>query len=253
LYELSREILPHFAPMTEVRQRRHVVFLLLLCWTGWVVVTTAFISPIIPIGRLSSSSLSFGEEQSTGGRDVMSLSARATRMLVVHRAATAGLAESAPEDDENEPVEPGKMRVSEIKSELQLREVDYSDCFDKESLVERLNQARATGRASPTILDKFNRQKIEETFNEKKAPIDDINQIKAAVANDGTLPGGLTPEQFQKLSSNPEIMALLQNTKMQEAMKLMMTGGREELEKQLQQDQELAKTVAKLNEILTSL
>ena len=117
--------------------------------------------------------------------------------------------------------------MSEIKSELELREVDYSDCFDKESLVERLSQARATCKASPTILDKFNRQKLEETFNEQKAPpIDDMDKINAAMANDGTLPGGLTPEQFQKLSSNPEIMALLQNTKIQEAMKMMMTGGR---------------------------
>jgi hypothetical protein len=191
---------------------------------------------------------------------ISSLSTRSGtgRMLVVRRAAAAATAsgEAADEGDEKEEgevVEPGKMRVSEIKSELDLREVDYSDCFDKESLVERLSRARATGQASPTILDKFNRQKIEETFNERKAPIDDMDKINAAVANDGTLPGGLTPEQFQKLSSNPEIMALLQNTKMQEAMKLMMTGGREELEKQLQQDQELAKTVGKLNEILASL
>ena len=47
-------------------------------------------------------------------------------------------------DTDNEDiVEPGTMRVSEIKSELDLRKVDYSDCFDKESLAQKLVQARA--------------------------------------------------------------------------------------------------------------
>jgi hypothetical protein len=38
------------------------------------------------------------------------------------------------------------------------------------------------------------------------------------VANDGTLPGGLSKEQSKKLTGNPEIMTLFQSTKMQEAM-----------------------------------
>ena len=44
------------------------------------------------------------------------------------------------EEDE----EPGKMRVAEIKSELDLRGITYSDCFDKESLAQKLVKARAT-------------------------------------------------------------------------------------------------------------
>ena len=36
------------------------------------------------------------------------------------------------------------MRVSEIKAELQQRSVDFTDCFDKESLVQRLQEARAS-------------------------------------------------------------------------------------------------------------
>ena len=36
-----------------------------------------------------------------------------------------------------------KMRLSEIKSELQDRKIDFSDCFDKESMVAKLTEARA--------------------------------------------------------------------------------------------------------------
>ena len=37
-----------------------------------------------------------------------------------------------PENDEDADV--GTMRVAEMKSELNLRGIDYSDCFDRESL-----------------------------------------------------------------------------------------------------------------------
>ena len=155
-------------------------------------------------------------------------------------------------DDDEGDVPPGQMRVSEIKAELDLRGISYKDCFDKESLVERLTVARRTGQANPEILDKFNRQKIEETFKGEKLELND-DEINAAVANDGTLPGGLTPDQFKKLAGNPELMILLQNTKMQEAMKLMMTGGREELEQKIKDDPELQETITKLNSIMGSV
>jgi len=44
--------------------------------------------------------------------------------------------------------EPASMRASQIKDELRERNMDFSDCFDKESLVEKLVHARA-GPASP--------------------------------------------------------------------------------------------------------
>ena len=72
------------------------------------------------------------------------------------------------DDDDDDFMEPGMMRVSEIKAELQLRKVLYEDCFDKESLIQRLQQARATGQADPKILETFNKQKLEETFSGKK-------------------------------------------------------------------------------------
>lgn len=74
--------------------------------------------------------------------------------------------------------------------------------------------------------------------------------IAKATANDGSLPGGMDPEMFQKLANSPEIMTLLQNTKMQEAMKLMMTGGREELENAVKTDVELQQIVQKLDQLL---
>ena len=69
------------------------------------------------------------------------------------------------DEDEEEEVEPGKMRVSEIKSELSMRGVGFSDCFDKESLVERLEEARATGKADPSILETFNKKKVRTIFS----------------------------------------------------------------------------------------
>ena len=77
--------------------------------------------------------------------------------------------------------------------------------------------------------------------------------LNQAVGNDGNLPGGLSPDQFKGLVENPEVMTLLQSTKMQEAMKLMMTGGREELEQKIRADPELQETIAKLNSIMGGL
>lgn len=186
------------------------------------------------------------------------MSARHDGLPPVHKTRRAFQLYNAPvgddddKEEEEEEVEPGKMRVSEIKAELDLRQIDYSDCFDKESLVERLNEARATGRADPSILEKFNKANFEQQFKEEKLEVKD-EDIQKAVANDGTLPGGMTPDEFKKLTSNPEIMTLLQSTKMQEAMKLMMTGGREELERKLREDPELQETVNTLNRVMGTI
>lgn len=153
------------------------------------------------------------------------------------------------DDDDEEDVAPGEMRVSEIKSELDMRGIGYVDCFDKEALVDRLKEARATGRSNPDILSDFNKKKLEENFSGKKVEIsdEDIDRIKA---NDGTLPGGMSPDMLKSLMGNPELMALLQSPKMQEAMTLMMTGGREDLEKAIAGDPELQKVVEKLNNVM---
>lgn len=47
--------------------------------------------------------------------------------------------------------DPSVMRVSELRQELQRREIDFSDCFDKESLIVRLQEARRSGTAAATV------------------------------------------------------------------------------------------------------
>ena len=64
------------------------------------------------------------------------------------------------DDEDDKQISPGKMRVSEIKAELQLRGVRFDDCFDKESLSIRLDEARATGKSDPKILDQFNKKRV---------------------------------------------------------------------------------------------
>ena len=146
-------------------------------------------------------------------------------------------------DVEGEVEEPGTMRVSEIKAELNLRGIDYTDCFDKESLAQRLREARAKGKADPSILEKFNKSK-EETLN-----IDD-ETLEKAIGGDGTLPGGMPPDMLKKLMGNPELMELMSNPKMQEVMTMMMTGGQDTLMKAMAEDQEVYEIVTKLNQIM---
>lgn len=64
------------------------------------------------------------------------------------------------DDADDEEVEAGKMRVSEIKAELDMRGVAYADCFDKEALEQRLVDARLSGKANPALIDKFNKQRV---------------------------------------------------------------------------------------------
>lgn len=52
------------------------------------------------------------------------------------------------------------MSIDELKAELELRGVDFKDCFSKSELVNRLIESRVAGRANPDILDKFNSVKV---------------------------------------------------------------------------------------------
>lgn len=90
---------------------------------------------------------------------------------------------------------------------------------------------------------------LEQTFNEEKFEIKD-EDLEKVVANDGKLPGGMNPDTFKKLISDPEVMVLLQSPKMQEAMQLMMTEGQAELERRMGADPELREVVQKLNGVV---
>lgn len=80
---------------------------------------------------------------------------------------------------------------------------------------------------------------------------DDV--VDRALANDGKLPGGMSPDKLKEMIGNPEVMALLQNPKMQDAMKLMMTGGREELQQAIVDDPEMQDIITKLDEVMRSM
>ena len=46
--------------------------------------------------------------------------------------------EIGPTDDDVDPPLPGQMKISEIKSELDLRQISHKDCFERDSLELRL-------------------------------------------------------------------------------------------------------------------
>jgi len=52
--------------------------------------------------------------------------------------------------------------------------------------------------------------------------------------------------------ANPELMTLMQNPKMQDVMKLMMTDGAQALEKAMQDDREVYEIVTKLNAVMNN-
>ena len=92
--------------------------------------------------------------------------------------------------------------------------------------------ALGAGRADPNILDSFNRASMESAWDASGAQ-DDIAASPAArgenadasvavedvTASDGSLPGGMQPEQLQALANDPEVMAMLRNPKMQEVLR----------------------------------
>jgi len=166
------------------------------------------------------------------------------------------LSSLSPEEDEedDEESEPGKMRISEIKAELKLRNTPFSDCFDKQSLTSRLIEARVSGKADPSLVDEFNKKKLEASVVEGKTLADSVKDedIEKVLGNDGNLPGGMSPDMLKNLLGNPELVVLLQNVKMQEIMKLTMSGGQDAVQQAMEDDPETRELVMKLNKIMGS-
>lgn len=120
------------------------------------------------------------------------------------------------------------MSVGDIKSELELRGVDFSGCFEKDDLIRRLVLARQQGEADPSIVDKFNTDTLERSFRrEGSEPAEDEPDPFEVAQAEGVdvLPGGMSPELVKKLASNPELMAVLQNPRMQAVLKDVMASG----------------------------
>ena len=99
------------------------------------------------------------------------------------------------------------MKVSEIKAELDLRGISHDGLFEKSELARALALSRSQGRADPEILNQFNRQKMEKMMQDGEETASqtalDESVVADAVAGDGSLPGGLSPERLRELMSNP--------------------------------------------------
>mmetsp|Transcript_10154 Transcript_10154/g.15350 ORF Transcript_10154/g.15350 Transcript_10154/m.15350 type:complete len:209 (+) Transcript_10154:81-707(+) len=155
----------------------------------------------------------------------------------------------ADDDVDDEPALPGQMKISEIKSELDLRKISHTDCFDRESLELRLIDARSSGKADPSMIDEFNKRNLEASAKGDSFEVSD-EMIENTVGGDGTLPGGMPPEMLKAMMGNEELVAMLRSPKMQEIMKLVMSGGQEDLEQAMKDDAETRECVQKLNEIM---
>jgi hypothetical protein len=153
------------------------------------------------------------------------------------------------QDDADPPI-PGKMKISEIKSELDLRAVSYSDCFDRESLELRLNEARCQGKADPSILDRFNKANEMAAKDGSRALEIEDKVLEGALGGDGTLPGGMPPDMLTEMLGKPEVVDMLRNPKMQEVMKLVMTGGQKAFEEAMKDDPEMFELIQKLDGVV---
>ncbi|CAM9351438.1 unnamed protein product [Chrysoparadoxa australica] len=159
----------------------------------------------------------------------------------------------AADDDAGTPGNVADMRVGEIKAELDARGISYAGFFEKEELVSRLEKARASGEASPDIVDKFTRTRLEERMGTAEPmPSFSKEEMDAVTAGDGTLPGGLKPEQLQKMMENPEIMVLLQSPKVQAVMKAVMEKGPAAME-DFKDDPEALASLQQLTEAMGTL
>lgn len=150
-------------------------------------------------------------------------SAHVVRPTNLCRAAVTRMAAS----DYDEAFEAARaMKVSEIKAELDMRGISYAGLFEKAELATLLATSRSQGRADPSIIDDFNKQNLERMVSDEPAtPTPSADDLSGVTAGDGGLPGGMTPEKMQKLMSNPEMMALLSNPRLQEVMKAVMEKG----------------------------
>ena len=128
--------------------------------------------------------------------------------------------QSRDRDEEN------SMTLDELKAELDLRNVDYSDCISKKELSDKLASSRLSGRADPKILDQFNSKEGIEIESGEKTNVFESVDLDNLTAKDGTLPGGMSPAMMKVMASDPEIMNMLKDAKMQEMMRAMMNGGR---------------------------
>ena len=87
------------------------------------------------------------------------------------------------------------------------------------------------------------------------AAVDDGDAEREAGEEEPTSGGGddggsSNEDGLQALLETPEIVELLQSSKMQEAMQLVLAGKQDELQRRVKEDPEFQEIVEKLNEII---
>ena len=145
----------------------------------------------------------------------------------------------------------GAMSVDELKAELDMRGVNYEDCISKTELVSRLVESRAIGKADTEILDDFTSKMGTDDWVDLSG-VDDERMdamMDDASGSDAALPGGMDPAVMKALARNPEIMRYLQDPKMQEIMKAVMSGGPDAL-KPFMGDPEALKMLQALSDVI---
>eukprot|EP00607_Mallomonas_marina_P004591 CAMPEP_0182425532 /NCGR_PEP_ID=MMETSP1167-20130531/11981_1 /TAXON_ID=2988 /ORGANISM="Mallomonas Sp, Strain CCMP3275" /LENGTH=144 /DNA_ID=CAMNT_0024606335 /DNA_START=169 /DNA_END=603 /DNA_ORIENTATION=- len=120
------------------------------------------------------------------------------------------------------------MTVDEIMAELDMRGIGYEDCISKTELVNRLSEIRTKGKGDPKMVDSFN-----QFQDEIDTSVLDSRDIVDITASDGTLPGGLSPEVMKVLGSDPVVVQMLKDPKMQSILKDVMTSGPDGLKKHM--------------------
>ena len=118
---------------------------------------------------------------------------------------------------------------------------------EKDELADLLARARVQGKASPDILDSFNKENLERAIDADTGNVESLDPeaLQDVTAADGTLPGGMTPEELSSLTADPELMTMLRNPKMQEIMKCVMEKGDQGLAELLQKDPEAVELLSK--------
>jgi hypothetical protein len=136
-----------------------------------------------------------------------------------------------------------EMTVDEIKSELELRGVDYSECTSKTDLIMKLQKSRLEGKADATkIFERFNEVKDVEVTPE----MFESEFAQDVVAADGTLPGGIPLDMMKALASDREVASFLRDPKMQEIMAAVMSGGEDALKRIVAKDPDAIRMLQKL-------
>ena len=231
----------YHAPRTATRSRRVLgLLLILLC-----------------VAMVSGFQSAFPRHREAGAaarRSPASAPARTTfpdALFLRRRPARPGRRPPVPplrSSEEMTPIE--NMKAQEIKAELDMREISYVGCYDKTDLIDLLKEARATGKCDPSVLTEFNRQMAERmTGSSEQVDVQDVD-LNTMKAGDGSLPGGLSPEMMSKLTSNPEVMAMLANPKLQEVMKKVMEGG-PDAAIELMKDPDTKELMGKLTSIMS--